>query len=172
MKGIYTALITPFKQNGKVDYANFVWLINYQNESSVDGIVLFGSTGEEKMLTTCEKIKLLRIACDVVKNKEIYVGISEINTKNAIFEIKKYENFNINGFLISPPFYVKPNQEQIYKFYSEIAKSTDKNICLYNIPSRTGAFISVSTVLKLAENNNIVALKDATGDLNYAKEIN
>lgn len=169
MKGIYTALITPFDKDGNVDYASLKQIMQYQNKSNITGVVVLGSTGESHSLTTEEKQKIVKMATDIFVSKEIYVGISHASTAFAVEEVKWFENFDIDGYLVSAPYYVKPDQKGIYDYFSQIAQSTSKNICLYNIPGRTCSNIDVQTVKKLSKIENIVAIKDASGSISYTK---
>ena len=171
MKGIYTALITPYTKSGKIDYASLNYLLSLQNNSAVTGVVLFGSTGEEKLITPHEKLSILKAATKILKNKQIYVGVNEFSIDSAKRAIKELSVPQINGYLISPPAYIKLSQTEVINFYSQIADCTDKDICIYNIPSRTGTMISVETVLQLSKISNITAIKDATGDLQYTKSL-
>ena len=171
MRGIYTALITPFNKSRKIDYSALKMLLLKQNNSKVTGIVVLGSTAEEKLLSEREKHNIVKLAQKTLNNKQIYVGINEISAKNAISAIKKYNKYKLNGYLVSPPPYLKLNQQEIINFYSKIAESTQKDICIYNIPSRTGTKIEAKTISVLSKLKNITATKDAVGDIEFTKTL-
>jgi len=171
MNKIYTALITPFQANGKIDYVALKHLLSMQAKSKVTGVVILGSTGEEKLLSKKEKLSITKLATKMLKTKEVYVGINEISIKDAQKSIKTYSKYHITGYLLSPPPYLKLTQREIINFYSKVAKTSTKNICIYNIPSRTGTKISAKTIANLAKIKNITAVKDATGDLSFTKEL-
>lgn len=170
-KGIYTALITPLKNNGQIDYIALKNLLQYQANSLVAGIVVLGSTAEEKLLSKKEKINIINYAKKYAQNKQIIIGINEISIKNAKNAILAYNKFNPSAYLISPPCYLKLNQTEIENFYSSIAKVSTAPIIIYNIPSRTGSTIQPKTIIKLSKNKKIVALKDALCDQKSAEQI-
>ena len=170
-EGIYTAVVTPFDANVKVDFDSLIKILKYQSESEITGVVILGSTAEEKSLTLSEKIKIIKCAIKYVKNKEIIVGISCANLNEAIKTLKIYDKYQIHGYLLGTPYYVKPTQRGLFEYFSKIAAMTQKDICLYTVPSRTGCSILPKTVAKLSQIKNIIALKDATGDVDYAKNV-
>lgn len=171
MQGVFTALITPFTKSGKIDYANLTKLMHEQSASQIAGVVLFGSTAEEKLLTKTEKQNILQLALRTLTSKQIYVGINQISAKAAKKEINHYNNFEISGFLISPPPYLKLSSTEVINFYTQIANCTQKDICIYNVPSRTGTNITISALERLSQIPNITSIKDATGNLAYAKQV-
>ena len=171
MQGIFTALITPFAKSGKIDYQSLTKLMNEQANSQITGIVLFGSTAEEKLLTKSEKQNILQMALKILAQKQIYIGINQISSKAAQKEIKQYNQFAISGFLISPPPYLKLNSTEVVNFFTQVAKSTQKNICIYNVPTRTGTNITISALERLSKIPNITSIKDATGNISFAKQV-
>lgn len=170
-KGVYTAVITPFTKDGQVDYDSLSKILKYQENSEVSGVVILGSTAEEKCLTSMEKFKIIKLTTQIITNKQIIVGVSSASTDEACQIVERYNNFDIDGYLVGCPYYVKPTQNGLYLHFEEIAKKTQLPICIYNVPSRTGTNISSETVGRLSNIKNIVAIKDATGSIEYAKNI-
>ena len=166
--GNITALITPFANNGKVDYEALKRLIMYQLKHNSDGIVLFGSTGEGHLLSESEKIKILKIAKKLISNKiPIIVSILSTTTYDCALEISKREKQGADAFLIAPPGYIKPSQESLYNHFYNLSKSTKLPIILYNIPSRVGVNIEFETLKRLSKLKNIIGIKDA--DTNFER---
>lgn len=165
-KGIYTALITPFTSDGKVDYVALLRLLQFQEDSSVDGIVILGTTAESSSLTKEETENIIQLA-RLMFSKTLIVGVCGNCTSTVIQTVQRYSQFNIDGFLVGSPYYNRPSQMGIYNHYLAIAKSTNLPICLYNVPSRAAVSINVDTVCKLAKIKNIVAIKDASGNCDY-----
>ena len=171
LKGVYTAVITPFTNDEQVDYISLATILMRQDKSDVAGVVMLGSTAEEKCLTEFEKLKIIKLATQIIKNKQIIVGVSSASTDEACKIIEKYNIFDIDGYLVGCPYYVKPTQQGLYLHFEKIASKTKLPICIYNVPSRTGTNISPETVGRLSNIKNIVAVKDATGSIEYAAKI-
>ena len=164
--GSIVALVTPFCEDGSVDLKSFADLIQWHIKSGTNGLVLFGTTGESSCLTTKEKEELLCIALPYAKNKiSIIVGITENCTAMAIEKCKFFAKYPINGFLIVTPFYNRPNPSGLYQHYEKIATSTVLPIILYNVPTRTGVDLQDKEIVELAKIDNIIGIKDATGDI-------
>ena len=170
-KGIYTALVTPFIKNGSIDYNSLIKLLEKQNESSVEGVVLLGTTAEECTLTSQECERILAVACKVLNNKQIIVGVSGNCTAKMIEKIKMYSKYPIQGFLIGSPYYNKPSQNGLYQHFKQISAATTLPIMLYNIPGRCGVSISIEVFEKLQECKNIVAIKEASGNADYFTQL-
>lgn len=170
-KGIYTALITPFLKSGSIDYNSLIKLLEKQNESRVSGVVILGTTAEECTLTSQECECVLALACKVLNNKQIIVGVSGNCTAKMIEKINIYSKYPIHGFLIGSPYYNKPSQSGLYKHFKQIALSTNLPIILYNIPGRCGISISLDVFKRLQEFSNIVAIKEASGNADYFTQL-
>lgn len=167
IKGTGVALVTPFNIDKSVDYKALEVLLNHVIEGNADYLVVLGTTGESTALTSREKIKVIEF-CKKINNQKlpIVLGIGGNNTMQVVSDIK---NTNLNGvdaILSVSPSYNKPSQEGIYQHYKIISNSCCKPIILYNVPGRTASNITSDTILRLANDfNNIVAVKEASGDI-------
>lgn len=171
-KGSGVALITPFNEKGEVNYQKLEELVDFHCENNTDALIVLGTTGEASTLTDDEKIAVVK--CVVEKNRgrlPIIVGAGSNNTLQAIEMAKRYENLGVDGLLVVTPYYNKGNENGIYKHYVSIANFVKLPIILYNVPGRTGVNLSVKLLKKLAKIENIVALKEASGDIAYASEV-
>lgn len=171
-KGLGTALITPFLDNQEIDFSSFEKLVDFQTKAGVDYLVIAGTTGEAPTLT-CEEINKLVNTSKNISKLPVVVGISGNSTFKVVSEVKHYnKNTNIDGYLISSPYYNKPSQDGIFEHYNELQKNSSKPIVLYNIPGRTASKIEVKTVKKLIDlSSKFVAIKDAVGDFNYSMDL-
>lgn len=164
-KGLYTAIITPFK-NGKVDFTSFEKLLEMQINAKVQGITVCGTTGESATLSAEEKFEITKFAINFAKGKvKIISGTGSNNTAYSAELTKKISSLNPDAFLIVSPFYNKATNQGLLLHFKEIASKTDLPIILYNVPSRTNVNMSDDIIAKLAEEKNILGLKDASGDL-------
>ena len=173
MKKLYVALITPFTLLNKIDYVSLDKIIKRLIDEGVEGFVISGTTGESSTMNDNEKIELLKHVIDVVNHRcEIYFGIGSNNTCDSMRLLKMSEDLDFEGYLIVTPYYNQPTQYGLYEHFSTLACETKKNIILYNVPSRTGVALTANTVIKLANGYpNIIALKQASKDLEMVKEI-
>jgi len=170
-KGCGTAIATPFDENG-VNFEEFRKLIEFQIKEGIDSIIVCGTTGESSTMTLEEKKQTIKFAIDTV-NKRIPViaGTGSNCTKNVV-ELSKYaEQQGADGLLIVTPYYNKTTQEGLIKHYETVAKETSLPIILYNVPSRTGLNINPETCLELSKIENIVAIKEASGNLSQVAKI-
>ncbi len=168
LRGAITAIVTPFKNDGSVDFNAFTRLIEYQIAGGVVGLLVIGSTGEALSLECEEKISLIRHAINTVNERvKIIVGIGFPCTNSASKFVELVNNISgIDYLLVSTPAYMKPNQDGMYLHLATIAKISKNPIILYNVPGRTSSNIEDLTILRLAHSfSNIVGLKDATGDI-------
>jgi 4-hydroxy-tetrahydrodipicolinate synthase len=169
---IATAMVTPFDHKGNIDFAKTTQLVNYLIKNGTDSLVVAGTTGESPTLTTEEKIALFRHVVQVVDGRvPVIAGTGSNNTRASIELTKKAEEIGVDGVMIVAPYYNKPNQEGIYQHYKAIAESTTLPIMVYNIPGRAVVNIAVETIVRLSEIPNIVAVKDASGNLDAMTEI-
>ena len=155
LKGCGTALITPFK-DGEVDYDAFAALVDRQVAGGVDFLVPLGTTGE--------KIRILNIAKEHSCGLPVMAGVGTNSLEHTIANIRLLEPHGVDYFLVVVPYYNKPPQEGIYQYYKAVAAATDKPVVLYNVPGRTGVNMTAETTLRLAEIDNIVAVKEASGN--------
>lgn len=170
LTGCGTALITPFK-NGAVDYDAFAALVDRQVEAGIDFLVPLGTTGETPCLEDDERIKVLLVAKEHSKGLPVVVGGGTNSLNHTIRSMQMLDPYGVDAFLIVVPYYNKPTQEGQYQYFKAVAESTDKPIVLYNVPGRTGANMSAETTLRLAEIDNIVAVKEASGNRTQIEEI-
>lgn len=169
---IITAMVTPFDQQGNIDFRATRELINYLIENGSDGIVIAGTTGESPTLTTAEKISLFQFVVDEVNHRiPVIAGTGSNNTRASIELTKSAEDIGVDGIMLVAPYYNKPSQEGLYQHFKAIAESTQLPIILYNIPGRSVVNLSVETVTRLAAINNIVSIKDASGNLDAMAEL-
>lgn len=170
-EGSGVALVTPFK-DGKVNYEKMGDLIEWHIENKTDAIIVCGTTGESATMTDKERKSTIKFVVDKV-NKRIPViaGSGSNNTAYSI-ELSKYcQEVGADGLLIVTPYYNKATQNGLIKHYTAIADSVDLPIILYNVPGRTGVNITPSTVEKLSKIENIVAIKEASGNISQVAEI-
>ena len=173
IRGTGVALITPFKEDQSVDYDALEQIINFQIENGVDYLVSLGTTGETATLTTEEKQKVWQFTADTVNSRvPLVAGIGGNNTLAVAQEIK---TFNIKGYiaiLSVSPYYNKPTQEGLFEHYKYLATNSPLPLILYNVPGRTGSNLSADTCIRLAKDcKNIVAVKEASGDLDQISKI-
>lgn len=167
LKGVGVALVTPFKANGSVDCEALERVIEYVINGQVNYLVVLGTTGESATLTEEEKLTVINCAYEKVANRmPVVVGIGGNNTQSIIDTINRWPLEKADAILSVNPYYSKPSQEGIYQHYAAIARSTDKNIILYNVPGRTSSNISAATTLRLADAfPNIIGIKEASGNM-------
>ena len=170
LSGCGTALITPFKA-GAVDYDAFAALTDRQIEAGMDFLVPLGTTGETPCLEDDERIKVLQTAKEHSNGLPIVVGGGTNSLQHTVRSMQMLDSHGVDAFLIVVPYYNKPTQEGQYQYFKAVAESTDKPIVLYNVPGRTGANMTAETTLRLAEIDNIVAVKEASGNRAQIEEI-
>lgn len=169
--GCGTALVTPFTKEG-IDFDTFKKLIDFQLQQGVDALIVLGTTGESSTMSLEEKKQVAKFVIDNVhKQVPVIVGAGGNNTKSVI-EFSKYaENVGADGLLLVTPYYNKTTQNGLIMHYTEIAKNTSLPIILYNVPSRTGLNIEPKTCLELSKIPNIVAIKEASGNISQIAKI-
>ncbi len=168
LEGCGTALLTPFKKDGSVDYDAFSASVDRQVEAGIHFLVPLGTTGETPCLTAEERIEVLRVAREHAKGLPVVVGGGTNSLEETRKSMALLEPYGADYFLIVVPYYNKPTQKGLYEYYKAVAASTSKPIIIYNVPGRTGANITAETTLALARDvDNIVAVKEASG--NYAQ---
>ena len=170
-KGCGTAISTPFDENG-INLNEFKKLLNFQLTNHADAIIVCGTTGESATMSTNEKEDLIKFTVDIVdKRVPVIAGTGSNNTANSI-ELSKYaESVGADGLLLVTPYYNKTTQQGLIAHYSAIADAVNLPIILYNVPSRTGINILPETYAKLSKINNIVAVKEASGDISQVAKI-
>lgn len=170
-KGCGTAISTPFDENG-VNFKEFERLVENQIQNKVDAIIVCGTTGEASTMTTDEKLDTIKCAVKTSNGRiPIIAGTGGNNTKQVIEYSKQVEKLGVDGLLIVTPYYNKCTQNGLIEHYKEIAKNVSLPIILYSVPSRTGVNIEPKTCLELSKIENIVAIKEASGNLSQVAEI-
>lgn len=172
-KGLGIALITPFLEDGTVDYRSLIRLVEYQLDNGADFFCILATTGETPTLTAEEKQKIKDLVVSVVGGKvPILVGCGGYDTSAVVEELKTRDFKGVDGILSVCPYYNKPSQEGLYQHFKAIAGATTLPVVLYNVPGRTGVNLSAATTVRLARDcRNIVAIKEASGNLEQVDEI-
>lgn len=171
-RGSGVALITPFTNDDRVDFEKLGKLLDYHLENSTDAIIINGTTGESATLTDEEKVEIIKFTVDRVnKRVPVIAGTGSNNTKHAIEMSKKADELGVDGLLVVTPYYNKGNENGIYEHYRLIAEAVSCPIILYTVPSRTGVNLSINLLKRLSQIDNIVAIKEASGNISYAGEI-
>jgi 4-hydroxy-tetrahydrodipicolinate synthase len=172
-QGTGVALVTPFKQDKSVDFPALKKLVEHVIDGGVDFLVVMGTTAESVTLDDDEKTAVLNYIADINDKKlPIVLGMGGNNTKSLTAKIKQSDLSHVDALLSVVPYYNKPSQEGLYQHFKQVAESTDKDIILYNVPGRTGKDMASDTTLRLARDfDNIVAVKEASGDFDKAMDI-
>ena len=169
---LLTAMVTPFDEKGEVDYEQAKKLAVALLESGSDGLVVVGTTGESPTLTREEEVQLFaEIKSAVGGRGTIIAGTGSNNTAEALVTTKKAERIGVDACLLVVPYYNKPTQEGLYQHFKKIAESTSLPCILYNVPARTVVSIAADTVIRLSKIDNIVGIKDASGNLDQIARI-
>lgn len=172
LHGCGTALVTPFLENGDVDYEAFAALIDRQVAGGVDFLVPLATTGETPALTAQEKVRLLQIAKDHAGGRPVMPGVGTNSLAGTLENIRLLEPLKPDAWLVVVPYYNKPTQEGQYRYFKAVAEATDIPIVVYNVPGRTGANMLPDTVIRLAtEVPGIAGIKEASGNYVQCSEI-
>lgn len=170
-EGIGVAMTTPFR-NDVIDYEAFRNHIEYLIENNAQALIINGTTGESPTLRAEEIREILRVGVETVNGRIPVIAGTGTNSTSASIELSKYaEIIGADGIMLITPYYNKSNQRGLLRHFTTIADSTELPVVLYNVPGRTGMTIEAETVKELSTHKNIVALKDAVGDLEYTKEV-
>ncbi|HZD59394.1 MAG TPA: 4-hydroxy-tetrahydrodipicolinate synthase [Anaerolineae bacterium] len=167
VKGCLIPIVTPFTDDYKVDEVGLRALIDYMiDEQSAAAIIPCGTTGESPTLSHQEHLDVIRITVDAVGGRvPVIAGTGSNSTEEAVYMTQAAKDLGVDGTLQVGPYYNKPSQEGIIRHFEKVAEATDLPIIIYNIPGRTGRNIEPDTVIKLAEIDTIVGVKDASGDI-------
>ncbi|PAE14159.1 4-hydroxy-tetrahydrodipicolinate synthase [Niallia circulans] len=169
---VSTAMITPFDAKGHIDFPKTTQLINHLLENGTDSLVVAGTTGESPTLSKQEKIALFKHVVKVVEKRvPIIAGTGSYNTYESIELTKQAELAGVDAVMVVGPYYNKPNQEGLYQHIKAVAESTKLPVMIYNIPGRSVVNIEPETIIRLSEIDNIVAVKEASGNLNNITKI-
>ena len=173
LRGMGVALITPFKEDGAVDYEALLRLVDYQLQNGTDFLCVLGTTAETPTLSKEEKEKVKRTVIDRVNGRiPILLGVGSNSTQAVVDSVKNDDMTGVDALLVVVPYYNKPSQEGIYQHYKAVAEATELPIVLYNVPGRTGVNMTAETTLRLARDfKNIVAIKEASGNITQMDDI-
>ena len=170
-KGCGTAIITPFNENG-VDFDEFKKLIEFQIANKADSIIVCGTTGESSTMSLDERKQTIQFAVDTVNKRIPVIAGTGGNCTSSVIEFTQWaESIGVDGALIVTPYYNKTTQDGLVAHYTAIATKTSLPIIIYSVPGRTGVNITPTTCLKLSKIENIVAIKEASGNLSQVAEI-
>ena len=176
-EGSGVALVTPFVENGDeeivIDYGALKWLVDYHIDNNTDAIIICGTTGEAPTLTDEEHLLLIKRCVEYANGRiPVIAGTGSNDTKHAVRFSKEAESYGANGLLCVIPYYNKTNQEGLKLYYKRISDAVNIPVIMYNVPSRTGVNILPETAIEIAkENENIVAIKEASGKIEQLKEL-
>jgi 4-hydroxy-tetrahydrodipicolinate synthase len=169
---VLTAIVTPFNADGSVNIEKFRELAIHLVDNGSDGIVVAGTTGESPTLSDDEKLELFAAAVDAVGSRAtVIAGTGTYDTHHSAQMTERADPLGVHGFLVVTPYYNKPPQRAIVRHFEEIAARTDKPIVAYNIPARVVINIEPQTIARLAEIDNVTAVKQAHGDIDEARFI-
>ena len=173
LRGMGVALVTPFDEEGNVDFEALVKLVDYQLENGTDFLCVLGTTAETPTLSKEEKDQVKRCVIERVNGRvPILLGVGSNNTQAVVETVKNEDMTGVDALLVVVPYYNKPSQEGIYQHYKAVAEATTLPIVLYNVPGRTGVNMTAETTLRLARDfENIVAIKEASGNIAQMDEI-
>jgi len=169
---LLTAMVTPFDAEGKIDYQQAKNLARALLDSGSDGLIISGTTGESPTLSHEEKLRLFGEVKSAISNRGVLIaGTGSYNTKETQELTKEAEKIGVDACLLVVPYYNRPTQQGLFEHFSAIAQATTLPCILYNVPSRTVANLDSTTVIKLSYIDNIVGVKEASGNLRQAAEI-
>lgn len=172
LTGSIVALITPFHEDGTVNFGKLGELIDWHMASGTDGILVLGTTGESSTMSHEEDDEVCRFTIQRVAGRvPVIAGSGSNSTQTQLEKSVKYANMGADALLCISPYYIKANPEGMYRHFADVADAVDVPVILYNVPGRTGCSIPVETVARLAKHPNICAIKEASGDISYATKI-
>ena len=171
-KGSIVAIVTPFHEDGSINYPKLGELLNWHVDSGTDGIVILGTTGEAPTLSKEEKLEVFRYTVEVIDGRiPVIAGTGSNNTLDTIEFSQKVEKLGVDGLLVVTPYYNKANDQGFIQHYTMIADAVSTPIIVYNVPGRTGCSLPVHVVKEISKHKNIAALKEASGDLSYFAQV-
>ena len=169
---VSTAMVTPFDNKGNIDFEKTTKLVNHLISHGTDSVVVSGTTGESPTLTTEEKLALFEHVVKAANGRiPVIAGTGNNNTYASIELTKKAEDLGVDAIMLVAPYYNKPNQTGLFKHFTAIAEATKLPVMIYNIPGRSSVNIQPETMIELAQVDNIVAAKEASGDLDAMTKI-
>lgn len=171
--GAGVAIVTPFHEDGSVNFEKFAELVEFQIENGTDAIIVCGTTGESSTLTHEEHLEVIKFCAETVKGRvPVIAGTGSNCTDTAVYLSTEAEKYGVDGLLLVTPYYNKATQKGLFEHYKKIADSVKLPIILYNVPSRTGCNLLPQTVVKLcSEVHNIVGIKEASGNISQITKL-
>ncbi len=175
LRGVTTALITPFLTDGAVDYEGLRQNVRFQIEHGIRGLLPLGTTGETPTLNNSEQEEIVRLVVEEAKaagkNTPVMVGVGTNSTHKTIQNAQRALEWGADALLVVTPYYNKPTQEGIVAHFSAVSAATDLPIVVYNIKGRTGTNIATPTLKRIAEQKNVIAVKEASGDIDQMMDV-
>jgi 4-hydroxy-tetrahydrodipicolinate synthase len=172
IKGVYTALVTPFNEAGEVNYERLGELLEKQIAAGVNGVVPMGTTGESPTMFNAEHDAVVRYTVEKVAGRiQVWAGTGSNNTQQAIRTTREAQKAGADGALIVTPYYNKPSQAGLKRYFNDIAEACDLPIIVYNIQGRTGVNVETETLAEIACLPQVVAVKEASGDLGQMTDV-
>ena len=171
-KGSFTALVTPFHEDGSVNFEKLRELVEWQISEGIDGIVALGTTGESSTMSHEEDDAVAEAVIETANGRiPIICGAGSNSTQTQLEKTTRYKKMGADGVLLISPYYNKANDEGMYRHFATVGDQVDIPIILYNVPGRTGCSISPKVVERLSKHPNVVAIKEASGNISYAAHI-
>ena len=172
IQGSYVAIVTPFHEDGSVNFEKLKELCLWHVQSGTDGIVALGTTGESSTMTHEEDEAVVKCVMDAVGGRiPVIAGAGSNCTDTALMKSRAYADLGVDGLLLITPYYNKANARGMYRHFAAVADQVNVPIILYNVPGRTGCSLAPETVAALSKHRNIVALKEASGDISYVAKV-
>ncbi len=172
LTGSIVALVTPFKDNGDIDFDALDRIVDFHLENKTDGILVLGTTGESSTMTDAEDVAVAQHVVNRVNGAIPVIGGAGSNaTHESLNKAKSLQMIGCDGLLLITPYYNKSNEEGIYRHFATVLDQTEIPSILYNIPGRTGCSISEANVARLCEHPNVMGIKEASGSISYATSV-
>ena len=172
LKGSIVALVTPFNEDGSVNFTKLGELLDYHINNNTDGIVILGTTGEASTLSFDEEAEIVKFSVERVNHRiPLIVGSGSNETEKAITMSKKYSEMGADYVLVITPYYNKTNESGLIKHFEAVADASKCPVIMYNVPGRTGMSISINAIEKLSKHPNICGIKEASGNFSYAMKV-
>jgi len=170
--GSYVAIVTPFHEDGSVNFDKLKELVLWHLDQGTDGIVALGTTGESSTMSHEEDDDVARCVIETVNGRiPVICGAGSNSTQTQLEKSRRYHDMGADGLLLISPYYNKANDEGMYRHFASVADTVDTPIILYNVPGRTGCSISPSVVARLAAHPNVAGIKEASGNISYTAKI-
>ena len=172
LKGSIVALITPFHEDGSINFEKLGELLEWHIANSTDGILVLGTTGESTTMTHEEDDAVVEFTLKTVNHRvPVIAGSGSNDTNTMLYKSKKYADMGVDALLVITPYYNKANEEGMIRHFTTVADAVSAPLILYNVPGRTGCSLSVSAVERLSKHPNIIGIKEASGNISYAVSI-